>query len=124
MAKDPLEGVSWEGCYQGKPSYVAQCDVEVLIICQDDDLKIVDAVPRRACELSDDDDKQLERLNLPKSSCKDDASIMVARYASDKRFTVLKVERNKPGDQLHKTKVQQIIRNAMKTSTKPASEGI
>ena len=124
MAQDPLEGVSWEGTYQGKPFYSAYCDTDVLIISQSEDLKVVDAVPRQTCELSGDDEKQLERLNLSRSSWNDDASIMAARHAFDKRFTVLKIERNKPGERLCKTTVQQIIRNSMKTSTKPASEGI
>ena len=120
MATDPLEGVSWKENYQGKPCYSAYCDTEVLIISQDDGPPVADAVPRLTCELSDDDKKQLERLNLPQSSWNDDASIMEARYAHDKRYTMIPVERSKPGEPLCKTKVQQIIRNTMKASTKPA----
>ena len=121
MAIDPLEGVSWQESYQGKPCYSAYCDTEVLIISQQDDgLPVADAVPRFTCELSDDDKKQLERLNLPLSSWNDDASIMEARYARDKRYTMIPVKRSKPGKLLCKTQVQQIIRNTMKASTKPA----
>ena len=92
MAKDTLEGVTWEGSYQGKPSYIALYEREVLMIIQDESLRIADAVPRRACELTDDDKKQLERLNLPESSWEDDASIISARYALDKRFTMVHIE--------------------------------
>ena len=120
MAIDPLEGVSWQESYQGKPYYSAYCDTEVLIISQNDDLPVADAVPRLTCELSDDDKKQLERLELPQSSWNDDASIKEARCARDKRYTMIQLERSKPGESLRKTKVQQIIRNAMKASTKPA----
>ena len=121
MAIDPLEGVSWQGNYQGKPYYSVHCDTEVLIISQQDDgLPVADAVPRLTCELSNGDKKQLERLDLPQSSWNDDASIMEARYACDKKYTVIQIERSKPGEPLRKTQVQQIIRNTMKASTKPA----
>ena len=69
-----LEGVWWRVNYQGKPCYTAYYECECLIISQDDDLQVVDAVPRRTCELTDDDKKQLERLNLSQSSWNDDAS--------------------------------------------------
>ena len=120
MAKNPLEGVSWKENYQGKPCYSAYCDTEVLILNQNDSLPVADAVPRLTCELSDDDKKQLERLNLPRSSWNDDASIMEARYARDKRYTMIQIERSKPGEPLRKTKIQQIIKNTMKASTKSA----
>ena len=121
MASDPFEGVSWQVNYQGKPCYVAYCETEVLIISQDDGLPVANAVPRLSCELTDDDKKQLERLKLPQSSWNDDASIMEARCALDnKRHTMIKVERSKPGEWLCKTKVQQLIRNTMKASTKQA----
>ena len=120
MAEDILEGVSWEESYQGKPCYSAYCDAEVLIISQDERLPVADAVPRLTSELTDNDKKQLERLKLPQNSWNDDARILAARYTQDKRYTVFPVERNKPGERLCKTKVQQIIRNTMKASTKPA----
>jgi hypothetical protein len=120
MAKDPLEGVSWQVSYQGKPCYSAYCETEVLIISQDDGLPGADAVPRLTCELTDDDKKQLERLDLPQSSWNDDASIMKARYGRDNRYTKIQIERNKQGEPLYKTKVQQTIRNTMKASTKSA----
>ena len=120
MAKDPLEGVSWEGRFEGKPCYSAQCDIEVLIISQKDSLPgVADAVPRLNCELTDSDQNQLERLGLLQDSPKDDASIMAARFAFDKRFTKVQVERSNHGG-LSRTKVQEVIRNTMKTSTKPA----
>ena len=93
MAKPQLVDVSWQVSYQGKPCYTAYYDCECLIISQDDDLQVADAVPRRTYELTDDDKKQLERLNLPESSWQDDASIMAARYALDKRFTTITIEK-------------------------------
>ena len=120
MANNPLEGVSWKENWQGKPCYSAYCDTEILIISQDDGLLVADAVPRLTCELSDDDKKRLERLDLPQSSWNDDASIMEARYALDKTYTMIQIERTKPGERLSKIKVQQIIRNCMKASTKSA----
>ena len=120
MASDPLEGVSWKQNWQGKPCYSAFCDTEVLIISQDETLPVADAVPRLTCELTDDDKKQLERLNLHQSSWNDDASIIEARYARDKTYTRIQVEKNKPGEMLLKTKVQRLIINSMKASTKSA----
>ena len=120
MAKDPLEGVSWEGTYRGKPYYSAKCDIEVLIISQDDSLPgVADAVPRLNCELTDSDQNQLERLGLSHDSLRDDTNIMAARFAFDKRFTKVQVEKSNHGG-LSKTKVQEVIRNIMKTSTKSA----
>ena len=119
MDKKSLDGVSWEGSFQGKPCYSAHCDVEVLIFSQDESLPLADAVPRLMSELKDEDKKQLERLELPQNSWSDDASIMAARYALDERHTMVQVEKSKPRDKLYKTKVLKCITNAMKTSTKP-----
>ena len=70
MAKNPLDGVCWEGTFQGKPYYSAKCDIEALIISQlDDNLpRVADAVPRLNCELMDSDQNQLKRLGLLKTS--------------------------------------------------------
>ena len=122
MARHLVENVSWQVNYQGKPCYIAYHQCECLIICQDDDLQVADAVPRRKCELTEDDKKQLERLNLPQTSWQDDASIISARCALDKRYTAVKIERSKPGDLLSKNKVLQLIRDTMKTSTKPGGK--
>ena len=104
--------VSWEINYQGKPCYVAYCECECLLISQEEDLQVADAVPRRSCELTDDDKQQLERLNQPQSSWKDDTSIMAARFAFDKRFTKVQIERSSYG-RLRKTKVEEVIRNTI-----------
>ena len=114
--------VSWQVNYQGKPCYSAYYECECLIISQDKDLQVADAVPRRSCELTDDDKQQLERLNLPQSSWKDDASIMATRYALDKRFTTVTVEKSKSENCLNKGRVMQLIRDTMKTSTKPGGK--
>ena len=123
MAKDVLEDVSWQVSYQGKLDHSAYYESEVLIISQDEGLQVADTVPRRTCELTDDDNKQLERLNIPQSSWHDDVSIMAARYALDKRFIIVNIERSTPGNQLSKAKVMQRIRDTMKTSTKPGGKG-
>ena len=44
--RDILEDVSWQVSYQGKPSYVANCETEVLISSQNEGLEVADAVPR------------------------------------------------------------------------------
>ena len=121
-AADPLQEVSWQVPFQGKPCYTAHCETEVLIISQDESLQVADAVPRRSCELTEDDRKKLERLNIAATSQYDDASIMAARYALDERFTSVKVERSKPGRPLCRLKVIQSIQVIMKTSTKPAGK--
>ena len=120
--KDILDGVSFLGSFQGKTCYSAQCECEVLIISQDESLQVADAVPRQTCELTDDDKKQLEKLNISTNSQCDDASIMEARYALDKDCTVINTERSQPQNKLSKSKVLQLIRDTMKTSTKPASK--
>ena len=119
---DPLQNVSWEVPYQGKPCSSAHCESEILIIYQDDSLQVEGAVPRRSCELTEDDKKELKRLNISLSSAYDDASIIAARYALDKRFTSVKVERSKPGSPLRTQRVMQLIQTTMKTSSKPAGK--
>ena len=118
--RDSLQGVSWQVNYQGKACHSAYCESEILIIYQDESLQKANAVPRRSCELAEDDKRKLERLNLSPSSWHDDASIMAARYALDERITMVKIERGKSGEQLCKSKVLQLIQGMMKASTKPA----
>ena len=122
MAQRLVDDVSWQVSYQGKPCYTAYYECECLIISQDDDLQVADAVPRRICEITDDDKKQLVKLDLPESSWQDDGSIMAARYALDKRYTTTTVEKSKPGNRLNKGKIMQLIRNTMKTATKPGGK--
>ena len=122
MAKDHLQGVSWQVSYQGHTFYAAFYESEVLIIQQDDNLHVTDAVPRRSCELTEDDKKQLERLNVSSDCQHDDASITAARCALDKRVTNIRIERSKPGSQLTKRQVLQMIKDTMKTSTKPGGK--
>ena len=95
MAKDLLEGVSWQGCYQGKTEYAATCETEVLLISQDDSLHLADAVPRRSCELTEDDKQKLERLNISPDSQYDDAiimTIMIMMLTTKKIHSRLKVQ--------------------------------
>lgn len=114
--------ISWEVSYQGKTHHSAFYEQEVLVISQDETLQRTDVVPRQKCELTEDDKKKLERLDLPQSSWDDDASIMAARYALDRRYTSVRIERGNHGAQLSKGKVLQIIQNTMKSSTKPGSK--
>ena len=46
-------------------------------------------------ELTEDDKKQLERLDLPPESWYDEGSIMKARMDRDSTYTAVGVERNK-----------------------------
>ena len=117
-----MQDVSWQVSYQGKTHYVAFCEAEVLIIKQYDSLQVADAVPRRSCELTEDDKMKLERLKISPSSELDDATIMAARYALDKRYTALRIERSRSGSQLTKKTVLQMIQHIMKTSIKPRSK--
>ena len=106
--------------YQGKPCYTPFCECDILLIVQDESPPVVDAIPRRSCELTEDDKKKLERLNISLGSGYDDGSIMAARYALDKRFTNVRIKRGNPRSQLSKQQVLRMIRDTMKTSTKPA----
>ena len=115
-----LQGVSWQTPYQGKPCYTAFCEAEVLIIKQDDSLQVADAVPRRSCELTEDDKMQMERLKISPRGEFDDATIIAARYALDKRITMVQVVRSKYREPMLKSKVLQQIKCMMKTSTKPS----
>ena len=105
MAEGSIVDAHWQGSYQGKQSYIPQCESEILIIGQDESLQVADAVPKRICELTDDDKLQLERLNISTSSWYDDTSIMAARYALDEQSTVVHIERGTSQNKLSKSKV-------------------
>lgn len=49
-----LEGVSWQVPFQGKECYSAFCEADILIIKQEENLPVADAVQRRSCELTED----------------------------------------------------------------------
>lgn len=120
MAEENIVDVSWQGSYQGKQSYTPWCEADIIIISQNESLQVTDAVPRRKCDLTDDDKKYLERLNISASSGFDDATIMAKRYALDKRCTVAHTERGTPQNMLSKGQVLQTIKDTMMKSTKSA----
>ena len=59
-----------------------------------------DIVVRRSAELTGDDQRELESLNLPPDQWEDDASIMAARYKLDPDYNITKVIESKPGEPL------------------------
>ena len=95
----PLE-MQWQSTFQGKTSYAANCQKDVLIIVSSESLQGDDTVSRRTFELTNEDIDKLQRLNFPRPAeqWKDDASIMEARYKMDKEnygSTIVKREETK-----------------------------
>lgn len=120
--RNNIVDVSWQGRFQGNHSYTPRCEYEVLIIIQDENLDVPDAVSRRTCELAGNDKLQLERLNISINTGYDDASIMAARYALDKQYTGVHIEKSTSQNTLSKSKILQLIRDTMMKSTKSASK--
>ena len=92
--------VPWGDTFQGRERHAAAGSRDVLIIFQDDSTQGDDIVPRRQAELTSDDKRELERLNLPPDQWEDDASIMAARRNKDPDFSVTEMIRSKPGEPL------------------------
>ena len=113
--------ISWSYTLEGNTIYAAKCSRDELMIIQSDDLEGANIVPRRNVELTAEDKKQLERLDLPPESWYDDSLIMKARLDRDRNFTLVGVERNKPEEPLSKKKVLRKIQDMMKSTLKPGS---
>ena len=92
--------VPWGGTLQGEELHGAAGSRDVLIISQDEALQGEDIVPRRQAELTNDDKKELERLNLPPDQWEVDASIKAARYMKDTRFSAIEVMKSMAGQSL------------------------
>ena len=75
--------VPWGNTFQGVDRHGATGSRDVLIISQDETIQGEDIVHRRQAELTSDDHRQLERLDLPPDQWIDDASIIAARHNKD-----------------------------------------
>ena len=92
--------VPWGKTFQGVETHAACGSRDVFLICQDETMQGIDVVPRRQSELTSDDKRELERLDLPLNQWEDDASIMAARMSKDPDYSVTKVVRSRPGEPL------------------------
>ena len=110
--------IQWGGTVQGHQLYGAYGTRDILIISQDDALQAEDIVSQNTIQLSEEDKKKLDRLDLPPDMWHDDASIMAARIALDDEYTLIATERSKPGEPLTKDYVLDEIRTVMKSTSK------
>ena len=92
--------LTWGGILEGKETHSSSGSRDVLIICQDETIQGEDIVHRRQAELTSDDKRQLERLDLPPDQWQDDASIMAARNKKDPNYSVTEVIKSRPGEPL------------------------
>ena len=91
----------WGTTFQGRGFHAATGSRDVLIISQNETTCIQgeDIVPRRQTELTSDDKRELERLDLPPDQWQD-ASIMAARMNRDSDCAVTGVIKSMPGEPL------------------------
>ena len=108
----------WGETLQGMKLHGAYGTRDIMIISQNDSLQGPDIQPRGSLELTDSDRNQLQRLGIPINNWQDDASIMAARCALDKEYTLLPMERNMSGETLTKAYVLSKIEEHMKTTMK------
>jgi hypothetical protein len=104
---------SWGFKLQGKESHRAAGSRDILIISQDKTIQGEDIVPRRQAELTSDDKRELERLDLPPDQWQDDASIMAARCSKDQWNSVTEVIKSRPGEPLMAKYVMKQIETLM-----------
>jgi hypothetical protein len=90
----------WGITFQGEEKHGAYGSRDFLIISQDETIQGEDVVPRRQAELTSDDKRELERLDLPPDQWQDDASIMAARCSKDQRHSVTEMIKSRPGEPL------------------------
>lgn len=90
----------WGYLIQGEKKHGVSGSRDALIISQDETIQAEDIVHRRQAELTSDDKRELERLDLPPDQWEDDASIMAARMNKDPDYTVTDVIRSRPGEPL------------------------
>ena len=81
---------SWGYTLQGKEIHGVAGSRDDLIISQDETIQGEDIVSRRQAELTSDDKRELERLDLPPDQWEDDASIMAARINKEQWSSVRK----------------------------------
>ena len=90
----------WGYTLQGKEIYGVAGSRDDLIISQDETIQGEGIVPRRQAELTSEDKRELERLNLPPDQWEDDASIMAARCSKEQWSSVTEVIKSRPGEPL------------------------
>ena len=117
--------ISWNHTFQGHAVYGAICQKDELLIIQSDSLQGAGVVPRQLnVELTDEDRKQLERLNLFPDNLYDEESIMKARMDRDSTYTVVGIERSQHGQPLSKKIILKKIQDMMKTTLKAGGKKI
>ena len=90
----------WGFTLQGKEIHDASGSRDILIISQDETIQGEDIIPRRQAELTSDDKRELERLDLPPDQWEDDANIIAARHSKHPEYFMTKVIKSKPGEPL------------------------
>ena len=92
--------VTWGSTIKGEKTHEASGSRDIIIISQDNTIQGEDIVHRREAELTSDDKRELERLDLPPDLWQDDASIIAARINKDPRYSVTEVIKSRPGEPL------------------------
>ena len=100
MVDSCIKQLPWEHTLQGRELHRAYGSREFLIISQDETIQGQDIAPRRHAELTSDDKRELERLDLPPDQWEDDASIMSARISKDSEYFMSGVIKSSPGEPL------------------------
>ena len=108
----------WRYTLQGEEIHGVAGSRDNLIIFQDEIIQGEDITPRRQTELTSDDKRKLERLDLPPDQWEDDASIMTARYSKDQWSSVTEVIRSSPGEPLMVKYVMKQIKILMNNTQK------
>lgn len=112
----------WGCTLQEKKLLGAYGTRDIVIIAQDDSLQGPDIQPRCSLQLTDSDRNQLQRLGIPTANWQDDATIMAARCALDKDYTLLPIERSISGEMLTKnyvvSKIEEYMKRTMKAGCK------
>lgn len=117
--------IKWGGTVQGQQLYGAYGTRDILIIVQEDTLQVQqNVVSRQKANLTEEDEKKLDRLGLPPDSRHDEATIMAARIALDSEYTLVATERSKPGEALTKEYILDRISTIMKSTSKDGSKWI
>ena len=121
--KEAKRDQTWECTIQGEKKHGAYGTRDILIIYQDENLQREDIVRRVPSELTNNDQRQLQWLNLPPDQWKDDASIMAARYNMDPDYDITEVIRSKPGELLTakyaRKQIEILMNNTQKGGSKP-----
>ena len=95
----------WGITLLGRELHGAYGSRDTLIISQDETIQKEDIIPRRQAELTSDDKRELERLDLPPDQWEDEANIMAARYSKDPEDLLTEVIKSRPGEPLHDCQV-------------------